>query len=158
MRKYLIGLCAASVVLLQAQAALANCTQAEIAGTWRLVGTNMAGTPASPMGFVCSAVVIQKGTGTTKYKIGNTSCTQHVNGVAPMPFTLSANNTIVINSATCAISGTFKFGATDFPPPFTFTVIGQVAENPAVGNKTSASGIATSGANNDFISVFTLMR
>lgn len=157
MKKYLAGICSASFVLLQAQAAFANCTQAEIAGTWRLIGTNMAGTPASPMGFVCPAVVIQKGTG-GKYKIGNTSCSQHVNGVAPMPFTLSANNTIIINTTTCAMSGTLKFGATASPPPFTFTLVGQVAENPSTGNKTSASVIGTSGASNDFITVFTLTR
>ena len=108
--KLLCGAVAASVVVLQSHAALANCDGLSINGVYNVVGS-LNFTDGTHDTFYCPVLRLQAGTGANKnrYSISPTgNCVIH-DANSGVSATLSATNSIIINPTTCRMTGAFVY-------------------------------------------------
>jgi hypothetical protein len=161
MKKYLTGICAEAAVLMQAEAALAGCTQADVTGAWNLVGTLLgAFTSTTTSAISCAAVLVTKGTGTTKLSISASACITQDVQAANHSWTISADNTLTLNAHNCRVTGSFLLTPSGESSDSMVITSGTFSRTPATGTRTQGQVVAAASPvhPNDLITAFTLLR
>lgn len=150
--KFVCGALAASVLLLQSQAALAVCGPLGINGKWNLVGSLYKAAGEESYAFYCNQL--------TLVMVGNKYSAQAncggLSGGASGAYTVAATSSIAINPQTCKVSGTFVLTHQGNSVPV--TILSGTFANP-VGNVPSKQGqFVARDALDAAVLTFTLLR